>query len=72
MKLHRSTAYRQFEKAVGKAGLKGKGYTVHSLRKLYAVRLYQSTGSLLKVQEDLNHGKIQTTMFYVFDFDVKL
>ena len=38
-KLHRSTAHRHFAEAVKKAGFSNCGYTVHSLRKIYA-RIY--------------------------------
>ena len=65
-KRHRTTLYRHFAEAVKKAGLEGKGYTVHSLRKCYAVNLYASTGSLLAVQKDLGHSNIATTCLYVF------
>ena len=70
MKRHRSTITRQFTAAAERAGLGGKGYTVHSLRKLYARRLYNKTRSLLAVQRDLNHSNQQTTMFYLMDFDL--
>ena len=70
MKRHRSTLTRQFTAAAERAGLAGRGYTVHSLRKLYARRLYNKTRSLLAVQRDLNHANQQTTMFYLMDFDL--
>lgn len=65
--LHRSTAHRHFAEAVKRAGLQGKGYTVHSLRKIYAKRRYAETGSLLAVQSDLGHSNISTTLLYVTD-----
>lgn len=71
MKRHRSTLTRQFTAAAERAGLAGKGYTVHSLRKLYARRLYNKTRSLLAVQRDLNHASQQTTMFYLLDIDLE-
>lgn len=66
-KLHRSTVQRHFAEAVKLAGLRGRGYTVHSLRKVYARKLYFKTQSLLAVMRDLNHDSKETTMLYVFD-----
>lgn len=65
-KRHRSTLYRHFADAVKRAGLAGRGYTLHSLRKVYAVELYNACGSLLTVQRDLGHKSISTTCLYVF------
>lgn len=64
-KLHRSTFWRHFEKAVKEAGCAGKGYTVHSLRKVYAVNLYRASGDIKAVQEDLGHKSLATTCLYV-------
>ncbi len=66
-KLHRSTVYRHFDKLIHEAKLDGKGYTVHSLRKLYARTAYERTGSLLAVMRDLNHSSVHVTMLYVSD-----
>lgn len=66
-KLHRSTVQRHFSEAVKLAGLAGRGYTIHSLRKVYARRLYDRTGSALAVMRDLNHDNIGTTMLYLAD-----
>lgn len=71
-KRHRSTIYRHFENAVYHAGLSGKGYTIHSLRKCYAVDRYNATGSLLAVQADLGHKSLSTTCLYVFGSRAKL
>lgn len=68
--LHRSTATRHFTEAVKKAGLSGKGYTVHSLRKIYARNRFKSTNSVLEVQRDLGHKSIATTLLYLNDFDI--
>lgn len=70
--LHRSTVWRRFTAAVRAAGLDGYGYTIHSLRKCYAVDVYDRTQSLLAVQRDLGHKKIDTTLWYVCGSDVKL
>lgn len=66
-KLHRSTAHRQFTQAVKRAGFADRGYTVHSLRKIYAHDLYAKTGSALAVQRDLNHDRLSTTLLYIAD-----
>ena len=65
--LNRSTLLRHFQKACAKAGLSNKGYTIHSLRKNFAVDLYRKTRSLIAVQRALNHDKIETTMIYLMD-----
>lgn len=64
-KVHRTTFWRHFERAVVSAGLDGRGYTVHSLRKCYAVALYRRTGSVELVQRDLGHHSIATTALYL-------
>lgn len=38
--------------------------SVHSLRKMYAVKYFKKTGSLLKVRELLNHSSEAVTMIY--------
>lgn len=70
--LHRSTVWRRFTAAVKAAGLDGHGYTIHSLRKMYAVERYDQTQSLLAVQHDLGHKKIDTTLWYVCGSDIRL
>lgn len=69
-KLHRSTVQRHFAMSVKLAGLKDQGYTVHSLRKVYAHRLYDRTGSALAVMRDLGHDNIGTTMLYLTDLRI--
>lgn len=69
-KLHRSTVQRHFAEAVKRAGLAGMGYTVHSLRKVYAHREYDRTRSALKVMRDLNHESINTTLLYISDLQM--
>ena len=51
-------------KAVDRANCSGRGYSPHSLRKVYAVRALAKTGDLLAVQSDLNHSHLSTTMLY--------
>lgn len=68
-KRHRSTVYRQFILACKRAGYNGKGYTIHSLRKVYAHRLYDRVRSLRMVQDDLNHDSPNTTRIYLSDLE---
>lgn len=70
--LHRSTVWRRFTAAVRTAGLDGRGYTIHSLRKMYAVEQYDRLQSLLAVQKDLGHKRVDTTLWYVCGSDVRL
>lgn len=70
-KRHRSTVSRQFHDAVARAGLSEKGYTVHSLRKLYARRLYESGKTVTEVQKDLNHEYTSTTLLYLSDLRMR-
>ncbi len=52
---------RHFESA----GLKDKGYTVHSTRRTFASEAYRNTGDIFAVQKLLGHSNTQTTMRYV-------
>lgn len=63
--LSRWSIWRAFKRAVGAAGLTGRGYTVHSLRKCYAWNLYKKTRSIPAVQRDLNHDRPDTTFIYL-------
>lgn len=69
-KIHRSTVFRHFNRVLKCCGFDTKGYTVHSLRKVYAHNAYTRTGSLLRVKADLNHDKVETTMLYVSDLQL--
>lgn len=71
-KRHRSTIHSHFQRAVREAGYAGCGYTVHSLRKVYAHNRYKETGSLLAVQRDLGHKHLATTLLYALGDAVKL
>lgn len=62
-KMHRTTFYRHFREAVALCGWGDRGYSPHSLRKCYAVKLYKARG-LPAVQEDLGHTCESTTMRY--------
>lgn len=63
--MHRTTYWRHFNDAVERAGLAGRGYSPHSLRKCYAVKLFKKSG-LKAVQDDLGHKYESTTMLYAF------
>lgn len=64
---HRSTIWRHWRRAVRACRLPAS-YTVHSLRKCYAVNLFRSKrGDLVAVQHDLNHDRPLTTWVYLFD-----
>lgn len=64
---HRSTIWRHWRRAVRTCELPA-AYTVHSLRKCYAVRLFRSKrGDLGAVQRDLNHDRPLTTWIYLAD-----
>lgn len=65
--LNRSTLFRHFQKACKKAHLDDRGYTIHSLRKCFAVDLFRKTRSILAVQKALNHDRMETTMIYLMD-----
>lgn len=63
-KMHRTTYWRHFMIAVRRADCADRGYSPHSLRKVYAVRALSKTGDLLAVQKDLNHSHLTTTLLY--------
>lgn len=68
-KRHRSTVYRAWVRAVKSAGMEGRGYTIHSLRKMYARDRYKALGGDLGgVQKDLGHRNVATTILYLTDF----
>ena len=64
----RTTIWRAWQRAIRAAGLTGRGYTIHSLRKAYAVELFKRTGSIEAVQKDLNHERVGTTLIYLQDY----
>lgn len=63
-KEHRTTFWRHFRQACKNAGYDRDDYNPHSLRKVYAVRLYKRTGSLEAVRVNLGHTNIAVTMLY--------
>ena len=63
-KMHRTTLYRHWMEAVKSAGMEGHGYTLHSLRKVYAVDALRRLGTVDAVQTDLAHKSKSTTLLY--------
>lgn len=59
----RQAVYKDIKRA-GKAFRIKDNLTPHTLRKVYAVRLYQKYGSMQKVREALNHSNDAVTMIY--------
>ena len=59
-----SPAQNIFRKHLKKAGLDGKGYTIHKLRHSYASLLVQNDVDLLSVQKLLGHSDLNTTKVY--------
>lgn len=61
---HRTTVYKAMRRACDGAGL--PALSPHSLRKLYAQRLYRRTGDVDYVRRELGHKYISTTLIYLF------
>lgn len=61
----RQNAEYHFRKAAKAAGYRNP-VNAHSARKLYAWKLYQETGDMIKVQKALNHDNIGVTAIYLF------
>lgn len=47
------------------AGLRDKGYTVHTTRRTFATSVYRNCGDIMAVKELLGHSSVSTTMRYV-------
>lgn len=64
---HRSTLYRAIRRAwLAIGGDPARTIAPHSLRKLYARRLYERSGCIELVQSALGHSSLATTLLYVF------
>lgn len=63
-KMHRTTYWRHFMEVVRRLGWEDKGYSPHSLRKVYAVNALSRSGSLRAVQKDLGHASMGVTALY--------
>ena len=64
-KLGLSTVNMIVNKVFTDAGVKDKGYTGHSTRKVFASKVYDATKDIVTVQQLLGHTNPQTTMRYV-------
>lgn len=53
-----------FRRYIEKAGLTGKGYTLHKLRHTYATLLIKNNVDLLSVQKLLGHSDLNSTKIY--------
>lgn len=62
--MHRTTFWRHFAAAAAALRRDGVDASPHSLRKVYAVRLFKATKSLVSVQKALNHSNVATTALY--------
>ena len=67
LSVHRSTVWRHIQRAIRRAGLSERGYTVHSLRRVYAVNVLRATGSIEEARKALGHDRISTTLIYLQD-----
>ena len=59
----RQAVYKDIKRA-GKLFRIKENLTPHSVRKIYAVKLYQKYGNLAKVRQALNHSNDEVTMIY--------
>lgn len=59
----RQAVWKDIKKAAGRLGL-DVNMTPHSMRKVYAVRLFERHGDLERVRRALNHDSIEVTMLY--------
>lgn len=64
-KLCLSTVNRIVNRYLELAGIKNKGFTVHSTRKAFATAVYENTGDIFAVQQLLGHSSPSTTQRYV-------
>ena len=52
-------------KAMDKAGFKGKGYTAHTLRHSFATHMLNEGNNIHVIKTLLGHCKLETTMIYL-------
>ena len=64
--IHRDTIAAQIEKAKNACGIKDITISIHSARKMYAIRKFHETGDHRAVQKDLGHRHEGTTLVYIY------
>lgn len=64
-KLNVSSINRIVNKYFDEAGVKEKGFTAHSTRRVFASNVYRNTRDLLVVQRLLGHSNSNTTLRYI-------
>ena len=62
---HRKTIWKDIAKGCDK--LQIDHFSPHSVRKLYARKLYKEHGDINVVRDKMGHKSITATMFYLFD-----
>lgn len=64
--IHRDTIAAQIEKAKQSCGITDLTISMHSARKMYAIRKFHETGDHRAVQKDLGHRHEGTTLVYIY------
>jgi site-specific recombinase XerD len=61
----RQAAFKAFRRASKAAGI--EMVSPHSMRRTYAQSLYKAGASVHDIQKALQHGKLETTLLYLYD-----
>lgn len=67
----RQTVWRDLARSGRPLRRQGVNISPHSLRKLYAVEMYDKHGDLEKVRQLLNHDSVTTTLLYVMSRELR-